>query len=244
MRPLRLGSFLSTSSFSSSTGRCPRCCQRSPRLASFFVTRRSVSDVSVTAHSDVDITSSSSSSHDPPRAAVRVRYAPSPTGSVHLGGLRTALYNFLLARQSPDGRFILRIEDTDQKRLAAGAVQQLLKVLSWAGIQHDEGQPAQTAKQHKAADTRPAADKLHAGPLLQGLIARASVGRTRSRSVCRSTVRRPCSSWRWNSSQAARYSCPAVLLCHPLTPAPGLLLLLLPACSCAGRPRVSLLLLS
>ena len=73
---------------------------------------------------------------------VRVRYAPSPTGSVHLGGLRTALYNFLLARQHPDGAFIVRIEDTDQKRLVPGAVDQLLKVLSWAGIQHDEGQSA------------------------------------------------------------------------------------------------------
>lgn len=71
--------------------------------------------------------------------AVRVRYAPSPTGSVHLGGLRTALYNYLFARQH-GGSFIIRIEDTDQKRLVEGAVQQLLRVLTWAGIQHDEGQ--------------------------------------------------------------------------------------------------------
>jgi hypothetical protein len=72
---------------------------------------------------------------------VRVRYAPSPTGSVHLGGLRTALYNFLLSRQHPDGAFIIRIEDTDQKRLVSGAVDQLLRVLQWAGIRHNEGHP-------------------------------------------------------------------------------------------------------
>lgn len=70
---------------------------------------------------------------------VRVRYAPSPTGSVHLGGLRTALYNYLLARKSKSGTFILRVEDTDQKRLVDGAVDQLLSVLKWAGIEADEG---------------------------------------------------------------------------------------------------------
>lgn len=55
---------------------------------------------------------------------VRVRFAPSPTGNLHLGGLRTALYNFLFAR-SHGGKFILRIEDTDQQRLVSGAVQQV-----------------------------------------------------------------------------------------------------------------------
>ena len=83
-------------------------------------------------------------------APVRVRYAPSPTGSVHLGGLRTALYNYLLARQHPDGAFIIRIEDTDQKRLVPGAVEQLLRVLAWAGIRHDEGR-SPAAQPHIAA---------------------------------------------------------------------------------------------
>lgn len=55
---------------------------------------------------------------------VRVRFAPSPTGNLHLGGLRTALYNFLFAR-SQGGKFVLRIEDTDQQRLVPGAVQQV-----------------------------------------------------------------------------------------------------------------------
>lgn len=69
---------------------------------------------------------------------VRVRFAPSPTGYLHLGGLRTALYNFLFAK-SNNGKFILRIEDTDQTRLVEGASEQLQKDLKWAGIKIDEG---------------------------------------------------------------------------------------------------------
>ncbi|KAG5893217.1 hypothetical protein JTB14_025621 [Gonioctena quinquepunctata] len=68
---------------------------------------------------------------------VRVRFAPSPTGYLHLGGLRTALYNFLFARKH-DGKFILRIEDTDQSRLVPGAMEQLQVDLEWAGIRIDE----------------------------------------------------------------------------------------------------------
>lgn len=68
---------------------------------------------------------------------VRVRFAPSPTGYLHLGGLRTALYNFLFAK-SRQGKFILRIEDTDQSRLVPGAARQLEEVLAWSGIVPDE----------------------------------------------------------------------------------------------------------
>ncbi|XP_045471969.1 probable glutamate--tRNA ligase, mitochondrial [Harmonia axyridis] len=68
----------------------------------------------------------------------RVRFAPSPTGYLHLGGLRTALYNFLFSK-SKNGTFILRIEDTDQTRLVKGATEQLIKDISWAGIQIHEG---------------------------------------------------------------------------------------------------------
>jgi len=71
--------------------------------------------------------------------SVRVRFAPSPTGFLHLGGLRTALFNYLLARQSPDGKFLLRIEDTDQTRYVPGAVEQIGRALTWAGIPYDEG---------------------------------------------------------------------------------------------------------
>ncbi len=69
---------------------------------------------------------------------MRVRFAPSPTGITHLGSARTALYNYLLAHQT-GGQFILRIEDTDQKRYDPDAIDDLLTSLKWLGIQHDEG---------------------------------------------------------------------------------------------------------
>ncbi len=69
---------------------------------------------------------------------VRVRFAPSPTGRTHLGSGRTALYNYLLARQT-GGSFILRIEDTDQKRYVPGAEKELIESLHWLGIDWDEG---------------------------------------------------------------------------------------------------------
>jgi glutamyl-tRNA synthetase len=69
---------------------------------------------------------------------VRVRFAPSPTGALHIGGVRTALYNFLLARQS-NGTMILRIEDTDQARYVPGAEEYIIQSLEWVGIKIDEG---------------------------------------------------------------------------------------------------------
>ncbi len=69
---------------------------------------------------------------------VRVRIAPSPTGLVHIGNLRTILYNFLFAKHYK-GKFLIRIEDTDQTRKVPGAVENLLRVLDWAGIHGDEG---------------------------------------------------------------------------------------------------------
>ena len=69
---------------------------------------------------------------------VRVRFAPSPTGHVHLGSARTALYDYLIARQT-GGQFILRIEDTDRKRLVKGAEAELIDGMHWLGIDWDEG---------------------------------------------------------------------------------------------------------
>ena len=69
---------------------------------------------------------------------VRVRFAPSPTGHLHLGGARTALYDYLLAKRT-GGQFILRIEDTDQKRYVSGAEQEIMDGLCWLGIPYDEG---------------------------------------------------------------------------------------------------------
>jgi glutamyl-tRNA synthetase len=73
---------------------------------------------------------------DQPRP--RVRFAPSPTGYLHVGGLRTALYNYLFARKT-GGTFILRIEDTDRTRYVEGAVENLIQTLAWSGLDFDEG---------------------------------------------------------------------------------------------------------
>ena len=71
-------------------------------------------------------------------SSVRVRYAPSPTGQPHLGNIRTALFNWLYARRH-GGRFIVRIEDTDQERKVSGAVQGILEALKWLELDWDEG---------------------------------------------------------------------------------------------------------
>jgi len=69
--------------------------------------------------------------------SVRVRFAPSPTGALHIGGLRTALYNYLFAKKN-GGKFVLRIEDTDQNRIVGGAEDYILKAMSWSGLIPDE----------------------------------------------------------------------------------------------------------
>jgi hypothetical protein len=69
---------------------------------------------------------------------VRVRFAPSPTGALHIGGVRTALYNYLFARQH-GGELVFRIEDTDSHRFVPGAEEYILESFKWLGIQFDEG---------------------------------------------------------------------------------------------------------
>lgn len=69
--------------------------------------------------------------------SVRVRFAPSPTGGLHLGGVRTVLYNYLFAKHH-GGEFVLRIEDTDQSRFVAGAEEYIFECLKWCGLQPDE----------------------------------------------------------------------------------------------------------
>ena len=69
---------------------------------------------------------------------IKLRFAPSPTGYVHIGSLRTALYNYLYAKKN-NGSYVLRIEDTDQTRFVEGALENLLDSLHWAGLEHDEG---------------------------------------------------------------------------------------------------------
>ena len=69
---------------------------------------------------------------------IRVRFAPSPTGPLHIGGVRTALFNYLFAKKH-GGRFLLRIEDTDQTRYVPGAEQYILDSCKWLGFDFDEG---------------------------------------------------------------------------------------------------------
>ncbi len=78
---------------------------------------------------------------------IRVRFAPSPTGPLHIGGVRTALYNYLFARKH-NGKLILRIEDTDQQRFVPGAEEYIIESLTWCGIEFDEGV-------HKGGDYAP-----------------------------------------------------------------------------------------
>src|SRR6185295_12434663 len=86
---------------------------------------------------------------------VRVRFAPSPTGYLHLGGARTALFNWLFARQH-GGIYILRIEDTDVQRSSQAMVQGILEGLNWLGLDPDEGPFFQSSfvEQHRAAARR------------------------------------------------------------------------------------------
>src|SRR5215210_3685398 len=81
----------------------------------------------------------------------RVRFAPSPTGALHIGGARTALYNWLVARGS-GGTLVLRIEDTDRERSTPENVEQILDALSWLELDWDEGPLSQAdrADRHRA----------------------------------------------------------------------------------------------
>src|SRR5918998_1106625 len=80
---------------------------------------------------------------------MRARFAPSPTGALHIGGARTALYNWLLAR-GQGGTFLLRIEDTDRERSTPENVEQIFEALEWLGLDYDEGPvfQAQRADRH------------------------------------------------------------------------------------------------
>ena len=89
----------------------------------------------------------------------RVRFAPSPTGYFHVGGARTALYNWCVARRG-EGQFILRIEDTDRERSDAAWTEGILSALSWLGITWDEGPYFQSERRALYAA---AAERLYAG---------------------------------------------------------------------------------
>jgi glutamyl-tRNA synthetase len=98
-------------------------------------------------------------------STVRVRFAPSPTGYLHVGGLRTALYNYLFARRN-GGVFLLRIEDTDRSRYVEGAVENLLRTLAWAGLAFDEGPGKEGSAGPYVQSERIALYRAHAETLL------------------------------------------------------------------------------
>ena len=97
----------------------------------------------------------------------RVRFAPSPTGRTHLGSGRTALYNYLFARQM-GGQFILRIEDTDQKRYFPGAEKGLIESLHWLGLDWDEGPDVGGPYQPYLQSARREIYQQHAKTLIDG----------------------------------------------------------------------------
>ncbi len=101
---------------------------------------------------------------------VRVRFAPSPTGLLHVGGLRTALFNWLFA-QKMGGTFILRIEDTDQKRYASGRVRAIMEGLQWLGLQWDEGPDKASLRQMQGDEDWDGAPDVGGsyGPYIQSL---------------------------------------------------------------------------
>ncbi len=84
----------------------------------------------------------------------RVRFAPSPTGPLHMGGVRTALYNYLYAKQN-GGDFIIRIEDTDSQRFVPGAEKYIIEALNWCGIIPDEGVDAEGNVVETASEKHP-----------------------------------------------------------------------------------------
>src|ERR1700761_2624345 len=91
--------------------------------------------------------------------SLRVRFAPSPTGALHIGDARTALYNWLLAR-GQDGTLVLRIEDTDRERSTPENVEQILDALEWLNLDYDEGPifQSQRAERHAAVVNQLLAD--------------------------------------------------------------------------------------
>ena len=106
----------------------------------------------------------------------RFRFAPSPTGFLHIGGARTALYNWLLARKSPENALVLRLEDTDRERSTDEAIDQILEALEWLGLDWDEGPFRQTERSERMTPAPRAAARRRRGLLGHGRAPRRSSG--------------------------------------------------------------------
>ena len=154
-------------------------------------------------------------------ATVRTRFAPSPTGFMHVGNLRTALYEYLVAK-SQGGKFVLRIEDTDRERLVEGAEDVIYKTLEQVGLQHDEGPDVGES----SAPTCRASGKISISPTPSSWWRRA---RPITASAPRSGWSPSTTSRAWGATTAIAGTCPPRrfsgcwtrhALCHPAEGAP------------------------
>jgi glutamyl-tRNA synthetase len=144
---------------------------------------------------------------------VRTRFAPSPTGFLHIGGLRTALFCWLYARHRA-GEFILRIEDTDLERSTAEAIQQILDGLEWAGLVHDEGPFYQTKRFDRYKDV--IEELLVGGKAYRCYCSKEELEQMRAQQIARGEKPRYDGRWR-ERTDAVPGVAPVVRFKNPLT---------------------------
>jgi len=144
---------------------------------------------------------------------VRTRFAPSPTGFLHIGGLRTALFCWLYARRHA-GQFVLRIEDTDLERSTPEAIQQILDGLEWAGLDHDEGPFYQTKRFDRYKDV--IEELLASGKAYRCYCSKEELEQMRAQQIARGEKPRYDGRWRERSDSLPGVS-PVVRFKNPLT---------------------------
>ena len=144
---------------------------------------------------------------------VRTRFAPSPTGFLHIGGLRTALFCWLYARRHA-GQFVLRIEDTDLERSTPEAIQQILDGLEWAGLDHDEGPFYQTKRFDRYKDV--IEELLASGKAYRCYCSKDELEQMRAQQIARGEKPRYDGRWRERSDSLPGVS-PVVRFKNPLT---------------------------
>jgi glutamyl-tRNA synthetase len=144
---------------------------------------------------------------------VRTRFAPSPTGFLHIGGLRTALFCWLYARRH-GGQFVLRIEDTDLERSTPEAIQQILDGLEWAGLVHDEGPFYQTKRFDRYKDV--IEELLATGKAYRCYCSKAELEQMRAQQIARGEKPRYDGYWRERTDSLLGVA-PVVRFKNPLT---------------------------
>jgi glutamyl-tRNA synthetase len=144
---------------------------------------------------------------------VRTRFAPSPTGFLHIGGLRTALFCWLYARHR-GGQYILRIEDTDLERSTPEAIQQILDVLEWAGLDHDEGPFFQTKRFDRYKDV--IEELLAVGKAYRCYCSKEELDQMRAQQTARGEKPRYDGRWRERTDSVSGVA-PVVRFKNPLT---------------------------